>query len=202
MGMAFYVGSKMRKTSISYSILVCLMNVTTSFSAEKLHVLPVPQNYDQALINTFAIMCTLELPNFDHLDARATAMRLQPQKAVPLQLPNGVTLRRKVWGGNLTMGIFTLYVDEISGPTEIITTCANSGNVSDVNSFRAEVMREFRLPTEPKPIFIGGHRAFIFENYAGNGTSLILDDLTPSGLPSIQIKLSSIKKRDNPKYFY
>lgn len=184
----------MRNISIFCSVLFCVTNATVGASAEETHALPIPQNHDQALINAFEVVCNLELPNFDHLAARATAMRMQPQDVAPLPVPDNVTLRRKAWNGKLTTGPFSLLVDETSGSMGTITTCAIASSVPDVNAFRAEVMRELRLSTEPQPSFLGGHRAFIFKNFQGNGTGLVVEDLTPSGRPGVMIKLSSFKK--------
>jgi hypothetical protein len=184
----------MRKISIFYAVLVCVINAGIRASAEEVNALPIPQNHEQALINTFEVMCNLEIPNFDHLAARATAMRMQPQDVAPMPLPSNLTLRRKAWNGKLTTGQFSLLVDETSGSMGTITTCAIASTVPDVNAFRAEVMRELRLATEPQPTLLGGHRAFMFKNFVGEGTGLIVEDLTPSGRSGVMIKLSSFKK--------
>ncbi|MGJ0534100.1 hypothetical protein [Methylocystis sp.] len=184
----------MRNISVFCSVLFSIANAAVGASAEETHVLPIPKNHEQALINAFEIMCNLEPPNLDRLAERATAMRMQPQDVAPLNLPSNLTLRRKAWNGKLTTGPFSFLVDETSGPMGTITTCAIASSVPDVNAFRGEVMRELRLSTEPQPTFLGGHRAFIFKNFQGDGSGLVIEDLTPSGQPSVMIKLSSLKK--------
>jgi len=184
----------MRNSSIFYAVLFCITNAAVVAAAEEIHAVPIPHSHEQALINTFEVMCNLEPPNFEHLAARATAMRMQPEDVAPLQLPNNLTLRRKAWNGKLTTGPFSLLVDETVGSMGTITTCAIASSVPDVNAFRAEVMRELHLSTEPQPTLLGGHRAFIFKNFQGEGTGLVVEDLTPSGRPWIMIKLVSIKK--------
>lgn len=107
----------MRNISIFCYALFCITKATVGASAAETKALPIPHNHEQALINAFEVMCNLELPNFEHLAARATAMRMQPQDVARLALPNNLTLRRKAWNGKLTTGPFSLLVDETSGPT-------------------------------------------------------------------------------------
>lgn len=182
----------MRGIPISAALFCAVLTPFCGAAAQDKRALP--QNHDQALINAFEVMCNLELPNFDRLAARATAMRMQPAEVAPLAVPADMTLRRKAWNGQLTTGPFALLVDETTGAKGSITTCAIAGAAPGADGFRAEAMRELRLAPEPRPVLLGGHRAFIFSNYAGQGTGLVIEDLTPSGQAGVMIKLSSLKK--------
>lgn len=173
----------MRSSLLAFPILCCVqMSDEASAKAP-----PVPTNHQESVINAFSVMCNIELPNFDHLAARAAAMRMSPVNIQPVPLPNGMRIRRGGWNGKLTTGPFTLLVDETSMPAGVITTCAVVSNVGDADAFRAEVIRELELGTEPRPTFLGGHRAFIFKSTSPTAPSLIIEDLTPKGQPGVML---------------
>lgn len=61
-------------------------------------------NRAQSVINAFQVMCTLELPKFDAIAAKATAMRMQLQSDNKAPGPGGTNVRQKVWGGGAYYG--------------------------------------------------------------------------------------------------
>lgn len=144
----------------------------------------------QSLINTFQIMCTLELPNFEHIDAKATAMRMQLQADSKEALPGNAVTHSKAWAGNLTSGPFGLLLDEMSGPKGKATACAIVGDVPDLEAFRSEVVNAIKLQNVPPPeIRSDGSRSFIWDGIYAPGTTLIIRDFKPSGKSSVMLKL-------------
>jgi hypothetical protein len=149
-----------------------------------------PPDRAHSLVNTFSIMCTLELPNFDHIDAKATAMRMQLQAMNTAPSAEGSVTRSKTWVGNLTTGPFALLVDEMSGPKGKATSCAVIGGVPDVDDFRAEAINAIKLPTAPQPeIGKDGSRSFVWDQLFGPGTTFIIRDFKPSGKPGVMLKV-------------
>src|SRR5690349_15545860 len=94
----------------------------------------------QSMIDTFQVMCTLELPDFERIDAKATVLRMRPEADSKLNAPGDTAFRNKSWIGNLTTGPFVLLLDETRGPKGNATGCAIVGEVPDLDAFRADAI--------------------------------------------------------------
>lgn len=152
-------------------------------------------NHARSLINTFQVMCTLELPNFEHIDAKATAMRMQLQADNKAASPGDTVTHSKSWMGGLTTGPFVLLLDEMSGSKGKSTSCAILGNVPDLDAFRADATNMIKLPAVPPPEMRGdGSRSYVWDGFFGPGTTLILRDFKPSGKPGVMLKLVTMDR--------
>jgi hypothetical protein len=150
-------------------------------------------NRVQSVINTFQVMCTLELPNFEHIDSKATAMRMQLRLDNKVTTPGNTVTHSKAWIGALTNGPFVLLLDEMSGSKGKSTSCAVVGDVPDLDAFRAEAVKAMKLPVAPPPEMGGdGTRSFVWDGSYGSGTTLILRDLKPSGKAAVMLKLLTL----------
>jgi hypothetical protein len=153
---------------------------------------PSPPDRSETVINTFRVMCTLELPDFEHIDAKATALRMRSEADSKLNAPGDTVFRNKSWIGNLTTGPFVLLLDEMSGPKGKATSCAVAGDVPDLDAFGAETVATMKLSPVPSPeMGSDGSRSFIWNGAFGQGTTLILRDFKPAGKSGIMLKLIS-----------
>lgn len=165
-----------------------LLSVVFPTNAENTNELPL--NRAQSVINTFQVMCTLELPKFEQIEAKATAMRMQLQADNKGALTENVVTRSKAWGGGLTTGPFALLLDEMSGPKGKATGCAVAAEVPDSDTFRAEAINTLKLAAMRTPeIGADGSRSFVWDGIYGTGTTLILRDFKPTGRPGVMLKL-------------
>ena len=155
----------------------------------------LPLTRDESVINTFQVMCTLELPNFGHIDAKAAAMRMQLQGDNKADSPGNTVTRSKSWVGSLTTGPFVLLLDEMSGPKGKATGCAIVGNVPDADAFRTATVKVIKLPSIPQPDMPSdGSRSYVWDGFFGLGTTLILRDFKPSGRPGVMLKLVAMEQ--------
>ena len=153
---------------------------------------PSPPSRAQSMIDTFVVMCTLELPDFERIAAKATVLRMRPEADSKLNAPGDTVFRNKSWIGNLTTGPFVLLLDETTGPKGKATSCAIVGEVPDLDAFRADAVAAMKLPATPPPeMGNDGSRSFIWDHSFGPGTTLILRDFKPAGKPGIMLKLIS-----------
>ena len=175
-------------------IFLSFMSVTPRSQAVGDNELPF--NRAQSVINTFEVMCNLELPNFERIDSKAAAMRMQLQVDNKVALQGDAVRHSKAWMGSLTTGSFALLLEEMSGAKGRLTSCAIVGEVPDVDAFRAEAVNTMKLPAVPTPEIGGdGSRSFIWDRISGPGTTLILRDFKPSGKPGVMLKLLSMDGR-------
>jgi hypothetical protein len=146
----------------------------------------------QSMIDTFQVMCTFELLNFEHIDAKATALRMRTEADSKLNSPGDIVFRNKSWIGTLTTGPFVLLLDEMSGPKGKATSCAIVGDVPDLDAFRAETVATMKLSPVPSPeMGSNGSRSFTWDRIFGQGTTLVLRDFQPTGKPGVMLKLIS-----------
>jgi len=151
-----------------------------------------PTGRSQSMIDTFQVMCTLELPDFERIDANATVLRMRLEADSKLNAPGDTVFRNKSWIGNLTTGPFVLLLDETTGPKGKATSCAIVGEVPDLDAFRADAVAAMKLPAAAPPeMGNDGSRSFIWDHSLGPGTTLILRDFKPAGKPGIMLKLIS-----------
>jgi hypothetical protein len=144
-----------------------------------------------SVINAFQVMCTLERPNFEHIEEKAIAMRMLRQVDKTEATPGNTSTRNTAWVGGLTNGPFVLLLDEMSGAKGKSTSCAIAVNdVSNTDSFRATALKVMNLPTVPQPeMRSDGTRSFIWDGIFGVGTTFIVRDFKPLGKPGIMLKL-------------
>ena len=144
-----------------------------------------------SIINAFQVMCTLELPNFEHIEEKAIAMRMLRQIDKTEATPGNTSTRRTLWVGTLTSGPFVLLLDEMSGAKGKSTSCAIAVNdVPDTDAFRTAAVKVMNLPTVPQPeIQSDGSRSFIWDRIFGTGTTFLIRDFKPLSKPGIMLKL-------------
>lgn len=179
----------------SYLLTACAFSFCLAAHAESETNAP-SLNHAQSVINAFQVMCTLELPKFDNISAKATAMRMQLQSDNKSPGPGGTNLRQKVWGGGLTTGPFALFLDEMSGAKGTATGCAVIAEVLDVDAFRMEAMSTMKLAAMKVPeLGADGSRSYVWDGVYGPGTTLFLRDFKLSGKPRAMLKLQSMQRR-------
>ncbi|HLA33930.1 MAG TPA: hypothetical protein VJ001_03580 [Rhodocyclaceae bacterium] len=155
-----------------------------------------PLKRAQSVINAFQVMCTLELPKFDDISAKATAMRMQLQSDSKTPTAGGAKTRQKAWGGGLTTGPFALFLDEMAGPKGTATGCAVAAEVPDVDAFRTEAINTMKLALMKAPeLGADGSRSYVWDGVYGPGTTLILRDFKPYGKPGAILKLLSMQRQ-------
>ena len=171
-------------------LVVLLLAIATGSLAESAN--PSAPSRSQSMIDTFQVMCTLELPDFERIAAKATVLRMRPEADSKPSAPGDSGFRSKSWIGNLTTGPFVLLLDETTGPKGKATSCAIVGEVPDLDAFRADAVAAMKLPATPPPeMGNDGSRSFIWDHSFGPGTTLILRDFKPAGKPGIMLKLIS-----------
>lgn len=156
----------------------------------------LPLNRVQSVINAFLVMCTLELPKFDEIVAKATAMRMQLQSDSKAPGAGGTNVREKAWLGGLTTGPFFLILGEMSGAKGTNTACSIVAEVPDVDAFRIDAIKTMRLAAMKVPeLGADGSRAYVWDGIYGPYTTLILRDFKPSGKPGVMLKLQSMQRQ-------
>src|SRR4029079_14078310 len=131
-----------------------------------------PPSRSQSMIDTYQVMCTLELPDFERIAAKATVLRMRPEADSKLNTPGDTVFRNKSWIGNLTTGPFVLLLDETTGPKGKATSCAIVGEVPDLDALRGDDGAAMKLPAAPPPdMGHDGSRSFIWDHIFGPGTT-------------------------------
>jgi len=183
----------MLKLSANISRMSCAvigMGVLLLSSMSKAEVPPTfDHDRDPSLINTFQIMCNLELPNFSEIAVKANAMKMQMQLDQEKPSDGDTVLRTKGWTGSLATGPWFLMIDELRGPKGVSTSCAVGGGVADFNAFRSEMTKEMKLPPVTPYDNPDGLLSYDWAGYAGPGTTLILRRSVQAGQQSVMIKL-------------
>ena len=131
-------------------LVVLLLAIATPRAMAESATSPPPSR-SQSMIDTFVVMCTLELPDFERIDAKATVLRMRPEADSKLNAPGDTVFRNKSWIGNLTTGPFVLLLDETTGSKGKATSCAIVGEVPDLEAFRADAVAAMKLPAAPPP---------------------------------------------------
>jgi hypothetical protein len=153
-------------------------------------------NRAQSLTNSFQVICGLTLPKFSNLDAYAAALKLRvlsDTREVPQADAVG---HQKSWLGSLTSGPFALFVEEMSGSKGTATSCAVAGDVPDPDQFRGDATALIKLPPEPQPeLSSDGSRSWIWPDFFGQNTLLILRDYKLIGKTGVILKLTSMVKK-------
>lgn len=181
---------------IRHFLLACILATCFALSYAEPDNSSPPLNRAQSVINAFQVMCTLELPKFDQIAAKATAMGMQLQADNKAPASGDTTRRQKVWGGGLTSGPFALLLDEMAGPKGTATGCAIAAEVPDTDSFRTEAINTMKLAAMKAPEFgPDGSRSFVWDGVYGPGTTVIVRDFKPSGKPGVMLKLLSMQRQ-------
>ena len=177
--------------------LACLLISSSIGAAHAQSSAPTTPSREESLINSFEIMCNLETPVFEHIDAHATGMRMKLTADTTTPSAGDTMMRNKAWVGGLTTGPFFLFDDELSGPKGVTTACAVGGPTPDPDAFRAEAVKELKLASEPEPEFLpDGSRSYLWKAFAGAGTTLVIRDLTPSHRGGVMMKLLSMVPKE------
>ena len=156
-----------------------------------------PMNRAQSLLNAFQITCTLELPNFEDITAKAAAMRMTLTVDKTQPAANDTVQHDQVWVGALTDGPYLLLVSTLSGSKGVSTSCAIAGSVDDQDAFRAEAIKKMTLPESINPeMGSDGSRSFVWDHIYGSGTTLIIRDFPAKRELGVMVKLLSMKKAD------
>lgn len=181
---------------ISRYSLVCTLAACFTLSYAEPETSNPPLNRAQSVINAFQVMCTLEIPKFDEIAAKATAMRMQLQADNNAPSSGDVTRRQKVWGGGLTTGSFALLLDEMAGPKGTATGCAITAEVPDIDAFRTDAINAMKLSAMKSPESgADGSRSFVWDSVYGPGTTVIVRDFKPSGKPGVMLRLVSMQRQ-------
>ena len=160
-------------------LVVLLLVIATPRSLAESANPPEPDR-SQSMIDTFQVMCTLELPDFERIAAKATVLRMRPEADSKLNAPGDTVFRNKSWIGNLTTGPFVLLLDETTGPKGKATSCAIVGEVPDLDAFRADAVAAMKLPATPPPeMGNDGSRSFIWDHSFEPGIMLKLISAEP-----------------------
>jgi hypothetical protein len=147
-----------------------------------------------SVINAFQVMCTIEPPNFEHIDEKAGAMRMHLQHDSKAPSPGNTVTRSKSWASTLTTGPFALMLDEMSGSKGKSTSCAIAADVGDTDAFRSTAITVMKLPTSFQPeIRNDGSRSYVWNGIYGKGSTLILRDFKPIGKPGVMLKLLAMQ---------
>jgi hypothetical protein len=179
----------MRRTLFGFGMFILAGMASQAIAAEN----DLPNfNRAQSIINTFQLMCTLELPKFERIDQKATAMNMQLQLSNSRPTAGNTVTRSKSWFGALTDGPFILLLEEKSGAEGKTTSCAVIADVPDRDAFRAEAIRTMKLPDAPAPeLRVDGSRSYVWDGVLGPGTTVLNRDFAPSGKPGVMLKLLS-----------
>ena len=179
----------MRRTLFGFGMFVLGGMASQAAAAEDN---PLHFNRAQSVINAFQVMCTLELPKFERIDQKASAMKMQLQSSNSGPSAGNNVTRSKSWFGALTDGSFMLLLDELSGADGQTTSCAIVADVPDRDAFRAEAIRTMKLPEAPAPeLRADGSRSYFWDGALGPGTTVLDRDFQPSGKPGVMLKLLS-----------
>jgi hypothetical protein len=129
----------------------------------------------------------LNTPNFEHLNAQATAMRMKVLGDISETTPAGETVQRKGWVGMLATGPFALYIEKMSGTKGVATSCAIEGPVPNMDEFREIVIKALNLTTSPEEQTIEGARAYYWDDHSGR--TVVVRNMERSSGHFVQVKL-------------
>lgn len=180
-------GIFMRQMLFGFGLFIFAAAASQAIAAENnaLHL-----NRAQSVINTFQVICTLEILKFDRIDQKAAAMGMQLQSDTSAPSAGNTVTRSKSWFGSLTDGPFILLLDEMSGAKGRSTSCAIVADVPDRDAFRSEAIRTMKLPDAPAPEFrADGSRSYFWDGALGPGTTILDRDFASTGKPGVMLKL-------------
>lgn len=152
-----------------------------------------PMDRDHSVLDAFQVMCNLELPVFSHIDAKATAMRMNLQGDTSAPGTNGSVIRHKAWVGGLTTGPFALLLDEMDGAKGTATSCAVAAQVPEVEGFRTALVDGMKLPLASRQTDQGGAITSEWHGISGPGTTLIFRSVVKGKTSSVMVKMVAMR---------
>jgi invasion protein IalB len=173
------------------ALIVCAACSSTASAAGQAKP---PVGRDASIINAFQVMCTLQLPDLDHLSGQANAMRMKAIGDDTSTTPTGETIRSKAWFGMLTSGPFALRAEQMRGVKGVSTSCAIEGTVANVAAFRVAAIETLRLGTSSEQRTIEGSHATYWDGYAGQGSTLVLSEMERPAGHFVELKLLNMVK--------
>ena len=131
-----------------------------------------------SLINSFEVLCTLESPDFDRIDRRATAMQLKVQEDINRALGPGTVGRSKSWIATLTTGPHQWVVSDVKSPTTHEVDCGISAPDADSVEFKKKLIEQLKLgdPTSFDEEHSAHLNVTIWQNAFGPHSALRLMD--------------------------
>jgi hypothetical protein len=150
---------------------------------------------NHSVINSFEIVCNLEVPDFSHIESRATAMEMNLQKDESKRSANGTITRHEAWLGRIPTGPFVLLLDRMDGSKGTATSCAITAQVPDPDAFRVAAIETMKLPPDTTILGQTGVRSSEWRGVSGPGTTLILRDISKAGGSTVMVKLVSMRLR-------
>lgn len=118
-------------------VTICL----ATFAASVAHANP----RSASLINSFEVLCNLELPNMAHIAAKAEAMHLRAGPPA-----NNGAVHMQMWIVPLTTGSHILVASEADGPRGHVTTCGIHASDADGADFARELVATLKLGAPQK----------------------------------------------------
>jgi hypothetical protein len=94
-----------------------------------------------ALVNSFQVFCTLEVPDFAALDAKATAMKLSVLDDLGTPRRDGFFVHSKSWLMPLTTGTLAVGAAESRGPKGEVVGCSIYAPDARGDEVKRELMR-------------------------------------------------------------
>jgi hypothetical protein len=176
--------------------LALIMCTMLPFAASAFDDIRPPPDRAHSLLNSFEVMCNLNTPNFEHLSAQATAMRMKVLGDTSETTPAGETVQRKGWVGMLTTGPFALHIEKMSGSKGVATSCAIEGPVPNMDEFREIVIKTLHLTTPPEQQTIEGSHTYYWDNHSGDGRTVIVRNMERPAGHFVQVKLVSMAKAE------
>ena len=144
-----------------------------------------------SLVNSFAVMCTLEPLDFSRSEAKATAMKLPVRKDLRSPPdPSGQFIHSKSWLLPLKSGPHEFVAAEARGPKGDVKSCGIGAPDVDGNDFKTELTKALKLG---RPVgegtLPGGERRTAWR-YGPERLDLMLVDGSPKSQPGVYLTLT------------
>jgi hypothetical protein len=98
-----------------------------------------------SLVNSFRVFCTLEVPDFAALDAKATAMKLPVLDDLGTPRRDGPFVHSKSWLMRLTAGTLAVVAAESRGPKGEVVGCGIYAPNAGGDEVKLELMKAMDL---------------------------------------------------------
>ncbi|RUM05869.1 hypothetical protein [Rhizobium chutanense] len=181
----------MRVTKIAMGvILLGTIHAASAFATNAEHATAAGSlaNHDDAVINTFQVMCTLEPENFEHIGAKAQAMSMRKSTDRTEKQTADITRHLQVFEGTLTTGHFSLLLEKISGPAINATNCGVASNTPDKRAFFDDIVRTLHLSKNTsKRTILNGNSVITWDDVYGPHTFLDFTDVRGSNGVLVQL---------------
>ncbi|NEK18977.1 hypothetical protein [Rhizobium leguminosarum] len=171
-------------------ILLVTIHSVSAFAANAEHAMAAGPlaNHDDAVINAFEVICTLEPENFEHISATAQAMFMRKSIDKTEKQSADITRHLEVFEGTLSTGPFSLLLEKISGPTIDATNCGVASNTRDKRAYFDELVRTLHLSQNgSRRTGPNGNQVTTWDDVYGPHTFLDLTDLRGSDGVLVQL---------------